>query len=351
MARSDSVLRHCVIVPFFNRLDQVVKCVAGLVDDAPSNTVFLLVDDGSSPGAAHSNVMEPILRIPNVRLLCHKDNYGVSAARNSALRWCRSNGFEVVIMIDSDCLAGRSFVEEHLRLHEEHPEATCIGAGVIGVGEGVWAKIDGAASWGPVHAGPIVDDGNGGSTCSGGDFRKVEYPYHLATANFSAKLDRLPDREFVFDERLVTGEDALLVRELLRNEKGVYFSTTPTVLHQDRESAWEVLAHHYEWGRHEYFVQLGGDLSARCFKPWYRTLFSVCFFPALPLFALSGALLTLKPMVKNDVRVLLFFPFIFVLWLAKGVAVLEASVRPTACLRNHRKKIAFDEAVFVSNGS
>jgi len=325
-----------VVVPFLNRLDQVAECLNALLNQAKPNTVFLLVDDGSTPQAIHSMVMQPILCHPNVYLIHHKDNHGVAAARNSALHWCRKNGFELALMFDSDCIPESNVINEHLRLHREHPEAACIGATIVGQGESFWAKLDGLTSW--VHA-------TAHGTNKESEFRKVEHPYHLATTNFSVKLDQMPLRIFVFEERLITGEDCFLVRELRSENKGVYFSSTPKVFHQDREKFWDVLKHHYEWGHHQYFIQLGGDLSPRCFEWWYRIPFILLFLPLLPVFALLGALLNVKPLIRKAPLKLLYFPLVYLLWLAKGVAVVEAAIRPEYCLKTDREEMVYEEAI------
>ena len=118
-------------------------------------------------------------------------------------RFCRHRGHELVIMIDSDCLPGPDFISTHLDMHRESPGVACIGGAVVGRGSSAWARLDGIMSW--VHAAPHYPR------------HTVETPYHLPTTNFSVKLALLPNRPFVFDERLRTGEDCLLIRELRHN--------------------------------------------------------------------------------------------------------------------------------------
>ena len=329
------------MVPFLNRLDEVVRCLNAMQPQLNADTIFLLIDDGSNPVAHASLLLQPLLRMPNVRLITHPANSGVSAARNSGLHWCRQKGIEIAIMIDSDCTPESNLISEHLRLHHAYPEAICIGARVVGVGAGLWAKLDGITSW--IHA----TEHGVGKDREGYELCPVEHPYHLATTNFSVKLKQLPSREFVFEERLRTGEDCLLIRELrTRSEiNSTYFSATPVVFHQDRETFFEVFRHHYEWGHHQYFIQLGGDMSPRCFNAFYRGLFCCVFLPMLPLFALVGALLNSRALIANRSRQLFFFPLIYLLWLGKGVAVLEAALRPCACLRSGRKTIEYVEFV------
>ncbi|NQX87156.1 MAG: glycosyltransferase [Halioglobus sp.] len=326
---TDPIPSHCVIIPFLNRLQQVGRCVNALLAQLTPTTILLLIDDGSSPACESSPYLQAILRHHQVRLIKHPTNYGVSAARNSGLHWCRQREFDIVIMIDSDCLPDANVIDEHLRLHRDHPEAACIGAAIVGQGRSLWARIDGIASW--VHAMPD------------GDFHYVAHPYHLATTNFSAKLPAIPARDFVFEERLATGEDCLLIREIRRKKQAVYFSPKPSIVHFDREDFWSVCRHHYRWGHHQYFIQLGGDLSERCFNPLYRAVFFLCFFLLAPVFAMTGSALNLKPWLKTRPGYLLYYPFILFLWCAKSIAVLEASLRPRSVLCPARNAIAYDE--------
>lgn len=328
------------MIPFLGRHEQVARCLGTLLEDARPDTVFLLVDDGSTPPAIRSVPLQPMLCKPNVHLIHHRDNYGVAAARNSGLHWCRERHIDIVIMIDSDCMPEPGFVHQHLQLHSEHPEAACIGGLVIGEGDSFWAKVDGLLSW--VHASPHL------AASGKPEFRRVEHPYHLPTTNFSVKLARLPAQLFVFDERLKTGEDCLLVRELRARGEPVYFSSLPTVYHDDRESCWQVLKHHYEWGHHQYFIQLGNNISPRCFHPLYRAMFVLVFVPLLPVFALVGTWLNLRHSKPS------FNPAMYVvaalLWFAKGIAVLEAAMRPRACLRQARQEMIYELALLDNKG-
>lgn len=309
--------RHCILLPFYNRLPMVARCLTLLLEQALDTSFLVLVDDGSVPPADSDPALRRLMADDRVVLLRHSENRGVSAARNTALEWCRQQRMEIVIMIDSDCEPSPDFIKEHLRMHAEDPAATCIGAAVEGVGEGFWARVDRVMTWHHLA----------------GRAREVRHPYHLGTTNFSVKFERLPVRRAVFDERLNTGEDALLIRELRRNGHRILFAPTPRIVHRDRETFCGVLWHHYQYGHHQYFIQLGGDLSPRCFNPAYRAAFVLAFLPVLPFFALAGTALNLLPWLRERPSYALYYPLMYLLWLSKGVAVLESSVAPWRTLR------------------
>jgi glycosyltransferase involved in cell wall biosynthesis len=252
-------------------------------------------------------------------MLRHVRNRGVAAARNTAIGWCRRAGVEIILMIDSDCEPTPDFISSHLRLQAEYPEAACIGGAIEGVGRGFWALFDRVMTW--AHIPPVSKPGD------------MKHPYHLGTTNFSAKMARLPAREQVFDERLCTGEDALLIREFRRNRQRVLFTPRPVLIHHDRDTFRGTVWHHYQYGNHQYFVQLGGDLSPRCFHPLYRAAFFLAFAPVMPLYALMGSVLNLAPWIRRRPWYVAFYPLMYLMWLGKGVAILESAVRPSKVLR------------------
>jgi GT2 family glycosyltransferase len=311
---------HAVIIPFMGRFDMLAGHLDILLKNTFPNSHILLVDDGSQPPATDSSDLTEHLENPRVTLLRHKHNKGVAAARNSAMSWCRQHNIELVIMLDSDCIPPENFIEAHLSLHERYPSATCIGGGIVGVGKGFWARLDNIISW--IHSMPY------------GDIHEIYQFYHLPTTNLSVKMRHLPDREKFFDSRLKTGEDALFIRELQAAGKIVMFSPLPSIQHRDRESLSKVLKHHYEWGHHQYFIQLGGDISPRCFHPFYRFFFLLAFIPCLPFYALLGAFLNTKPWLTYKLSNIFYFPFIYVIWLCKSFAVAEAALRPRAVMRH-----------------
>ena len=268
--------------------------------------MLLLVNDGGDPHEVEG-ALQAELANPQLQLLHHEYNQGVSAARNTGIQWCRDQGVELLLMVDSDCEVEPDFIAAHRALHEAYPEAACFGGGVEGTGESLWAGLDRIVSW--VHSVPA------------GESRQVPSPYHLPTTNFSLKLSAVAQMNPVFEGRLNTGEDALLIRP------------SPVIRHSDRERLRDVIAHHYAWGHHQYFVQLNNNLSDRAFNPVFRLLFLLVFLPLMPLYALMGATLNVLPWLRYKPLYLLSFPAVYLLWLAKGCAVAEAAIRPRDCLR------------------
>jgi glycosyltransferase involved in cell wall biosynthesis len=300
-------------VPFYNRPGLVESCLLRLLAQALPTTRILLVDDGSDqPFEAGA------LNDARVHVLRHPRNRGIGAARNTIIDWCRTHGIELVIMLDSDCQSDDDFVREHLRLHAEHPDATCIGGGIVGVGAGFWAKMDRLMSW--VHSVPK------------GGVREVKAPYLLPGTNISFKISRLPERKEVFNDRLVTGEDALLIRQLRDDGGIVLFSPTPVIGHLDRDTFRSVVRHSYAWGGHIYLIQFGRNFSPQCLRLSYRIPFLLLFVLTSPGFALLGSLLTLLPWLEEKRSHIFCYPVLFMLWMVKALAVIRVAISPRAHL-------------------
>ena len=323
--------RHCIAITFFNRLDSVARCLSALLAQRTNTTEFLLIDDGSEPIAWNHPALRRLLAEPRVHLIRHEQNQGVSAARNSALHWCRAHGLDLVIMIDSDCTPGPDLIRQHLDLQERFPQATVIAGAIVGTGNGVFAWIDGVLSW--TNSRPQGDVRESGANVV----------YHLPMTNIALRLSRLPDRDFVYDERLHTGEDLLLIRELLRRGDTMVSAPSPVVFHQDRETWRSLINHHRQWGYHQYFLQFGGCFARPVFHPLYRAVFLLAFGLSLPAYVLLGSVLNIAPWLRRRPAAALAFAPALVVWIAKGLAVMSSAVNPHGALRPARSSVAYVE--------
>ncbi|MBX9634845.1 MAG: hypothetical protein K2X44_07665, partial [Magnetospirillum sp.] len=65
-----------------------------------------------------------------------------------------------------------------------------------------------------------------------------------------------------------------------------------------------------------------------------RLVFALLFLPALPAYALLGSVLNLLPWLGTWPRAAAYYPLMYLLWLCKGVAVLEAALMPSRALKD-----------------
>jgi len=104
-----------VIIPTFNRSKMVERALQSVLDQDYPNFEVLVVDDGSGD--------DTITRIPTggrVKLLVHASNRGVSAARNTGIRYCSGR---YVAFLDSDDYWLPGKLERQASFFVSHPDA------------------------------------------------------------------------------------------------------------------------------------------------------------------------------------------------------------------------------------
>ncbi len=86
-----------VIVPVYNIMEYLPRCVASLSNQTYRNLEILLVDDGSTDGT--SGLCDELAKTDDRIRVFHKENGGSSSARNMGLAHCRGS---LVGFVDSD---------------------------------------------------------------------------------------------------------------------------------------------------------------------------------------------------------------------------------------------------------
>ncbi len=303
--------KACVVIPFKDRHDQLRQCLDSLEPQLTSSVDVLVIDDGSRDSVEDHADWADRLSSGRLHLVRQDRNHGVSAARNTGIKWCLDRDYDLVLMIDSDCIAPTDWVGTHLALHARYPDIPVIGGSIRGEGAFLWARLDRMMTW--FHVIP------------GSPARELPAPYTLPTANISIKIRALPFGDTFFDARLRTGEDSAFSNRVRNAGYRIMFSPVPEIAHKDRETFSAVLKHQYEFGRHHFYTShMSRDLTHLCFNPLYRMVFGLGFVIGLPVYAAWGCFLNMRPWLKHDRRNLLYWPLLQVFWLVKGIAVLEA---------------------------
>lgn len=303
-----------MLLPFRGLRPSLTTVLEQLLPQLHADVQLVLVDDGSDEDVLGTPNLRPLIDRPEVHVLRHPRNLGVAAARNTGISWCLEHGFDIVVMVDDDCLVPADHVARHLAAHRRHPEAAVVGGAIRGVGGTIWARLDAMMTW--FHVLPEAKEGI------------LRAPYSAPTANVSVKIRRLPFKNGFFDTRLRTGEDTAFSRAVRSAGHHLVFVPDAEIGHLDRNSFVDFLSHQYRFGRHHYFlghIDLGlGDV---CFKTWYRLLFLAGFVVVMPLYAFAGCLLNIRPVIAINRRAIVYWPLMQAVWLVKGIAVLEAAAR------------------------
>ncbi len=303
-----------VLIPFKDGEDFLATCIESLLPQLTDGVEVVLVDDGSRIKAAENPLLQPFLKDDRVHLLGHEFNLGPAQARNTGLAWCKEAGAQIVILLDSDCLAKPGFVEAHIRLHRENSDQTCIGGAIQGQGEGVWARLDAVMSW--------------FTSIPGTPARIVNEPYHLPTTNMSLRMSNLPAPDQTFNPRLRTGEDVAFIKDIRRRGETILFSPEPEIIHSDRSSAHGFFKHQHRWGLHTYVVRFGEENLS----PWCRGLFVLSFILGLPVYIVLMTVLNIAPWLQRSPGYLMYIPILLLLYGVKGISVLFGAINPALAL-------------------
>lgn len=302
-----------VLIPFKDGFDVLAKSLKNLHPQLSEGIEVVLVDDGSNPEAAGHPALSPFLDDGRFHLLTHDVNQGPAQARNTGLTWCRDADAEIVILLDSDCLAKPGFIDAHVRLHKAHPNRSCIGGAIHGQGSGVWAGLDALMSW--------------FSSIPETPARAVNEPYHLPSTNMSLKMNKLEPGD-IFNPRLKTGEDVAFIKNLRARGETVFFSPEPEIIHRDRDSFSGFFRHQFRWGLHTYVVRFG----EKRLSFWRRALFALAFIPGFPFYVVLTTFLNVAPWLKRSPVYVLYVPLLLLLYAVKGVAVFSGALDPSLAL-------------------
>lgn len=104
-----------VIVPVYNTAPYVGKCIESILGQTMSKLELILIDDGSTDGSA-AVLDEYAAKDPRVRVV-HKENGGVSVARNLALSMAQG---EFIGFVDSDDYIAPQTYEVCIAAAREH---------------------------------------------------------------------------------------------------------------------------------------------------------------------------------------------------------------------------------------
>jgi serine acetyltransferase/GT2 family glycosyltransferase len=115
--------RISVVIATFNRLDLLKRLIGELAAQTLSPDAFevVIVDDGST---------EPVppqlagIATPFAMKVHRHDNQGAAATRHQGAVLARG---DVIVFIDDDMQIPKELLAEHLRLHEQHPNALVLG--------------------------------------------------------------------------------------------------------------------------------------------------------------------------------------------------------------------------------
>ena len=110
-----------IIVPVYNTGSKLRKCMESLVNQTMQDIEIVIVNDGSTDNTR--NIIDNISKYDSRVKILHKENAGVSAARNSGIE--ASTG-EYVVFVDGDDYIAQEYVEYMISLIEKTESDFCL---------------------------------------------------------------------------------------------------------------------------------------------------------------------------------------------------------------------------------
>lgn len=128
-----------VIIPTFNRIDLVVKCVKSVMGQTYRDIEIIVVDDASTDGT-----YETLRTLSGCKVIRHTEQGGPGAARNTGVEASRG---DLLVFLDSDCWASSTdWLSHHVRAHEIQDDCAVTGR-VKGVHHTYGGAVDSYMNW------------------------------------------------------------------------------------------------------------------------------------------------------------------------------------------------------------
>ena len=122
-----------VVVPTYNRVGALMKCLAHLEHQSCMDFEVVVVDDGSMD-ATPARMASYLQSAPFAIRYLRRENGGPARARNQAISIIEA---PICLMIGDDIFASEGLVEAHLRLHQQRPEEQVAALGLTS-----WSTVD-----------------------------------------------------------------------------------------------------------------------------------------------------------------------------------------------------------------
>jgi len=100
-----------IIIPVYNVEEYLEQCIRSVISQSYKNIEVLLVDDGSTDSSG--KICDEYKSIDDRICVIHKQNGGLSSARNAALNQMRG---KYVLFLDSDDYIALDYIETHIEL-------------------------------------------------------------------------------------------------------------------------------------------------------------------------------------------------------------------------------------------
>jgi GT2 family glycosyltransferase len=109
-----------VVIPTFNRKNDLLECLIALLDSSYDNIEIIVVDNASTDGT-YKAVKQ---MFPKVRLIQNKRNEGVTGGRNRGTVMAKG---DYILYLDHDMVVDKQMIEELMKIIEADPKIGMVG--------------------------------------------------------------------------------------------------------------------------------------------------------------------------------------------------------------------------------
>ena len=215
-----------VIIPVYNAEKYLYDCLKHICDQSYSKAGYevIVVDNASVDKSAD------IIKSFNVKYVYSREK-GPSPSRNTGIKFAKG---EYIIFIDSDCIADKELLINHIKTHQKFNENNAhvgiVGGSIGGINNSFWAICDDFCSWYLNNPG-----------------LKARYEErYLPTANLSVSkciIDKLGG----FNKSLRFGEDVDFCNRARSLGYKIYFEPKAKLYHINRTSFLSFINHAKQW--------------------------------------------------------------------------------------------------------
>lgn len=293
-----------VIVPNYNGAGTISTCIQSILNNDYKNFELIIIDDCSEDSSVSIIKSFKDLRI---KFLRNKKNLGPSKTRNCGIKTSQGG---IILLIDSDTYIPKDCISKHLSTHQSI-KTDIVAGSVKGVHKTVIGQADDFCNWWTSI--PLSKS-------------RVITKFHVPTTNLSIKRNVF-DSIGYFKEELRGGEDSEFSHRAINNGLRIYFDTSITSYHFDRDSLKSFLKHNYTWGLHLVSNRVPNKLEYNWLLP-KNYLTSWLYIP--PLAFLFTGFITYRWFMFKP-QIIAYTPLIFLGKIAQAVGIKDS-------LRNRTKK-------------
>lgn len=207
-----------IVIPLYNKAQSITRTLDSVISQTFTDYEIIVVNDGSTDGSGDV-VEQYAANHPQTRFhLIHKENGGVSSARNAGI-WAAFS--EYIALLDGDDYWDKSFLEEQLKLIEDFPEASMWGVN--------YAFVKGKNCT-PCHQG--LDDGFRGYV---DNYFGTSHNDLFCSSSVVVRKDAFENIGY-YDERISSSEDLDVWYRIILKYPIVYYDKVLAYYNQNAEN-------------------------------------------------------------------------------------------------------------------